>query len=77
VTDSPTGRPYCKPATVKQVARAVTKLCRLVGDLVKGGKNVVCKLNFCDGCGASNRQADTEGNDALLTEWSVENTVST
>ena len=76
VTHRSVGRAHREPAALEVVPAAVSQLGRLVNQLVEGGEDVVCELDLGDGEVARRRQANREGDDALLAQRSVENALS-
>lgn len=48
----------------------------LTSYLIKRRKDVVSKLDFSDGGGPSYSKSDSEGNDALLTQWTVKHPIT-
>lgn len=46
-------------------------------NLIKCWKNVICKLNFCNGCSTCDSNSNTKANNSLFTQGGVENSIFT
>ena len=60
---------------VVRTASTVPVLCSFVGDLIKGGKNIISELNFCDWGVAFCCSSDSKSDDTLFSQRGVEDTV--
>jgi len=75
MADSSVGRADSQRAAVELVARAISKLCSFVHQLIEGWEDVVSKLHLGDGSRASRGVPDSKASDTLLTKRSVEYSV--
>lgn len=75
VSDCSPGGSNGQRTTLKLTTGPIAILGSFVDDLIKGGENIVGKLNFCDGGMSSDCSSDGESDDALLGERSVKDSI--